>query len=319
MSLVMYACGDSENASVDAGVATDMSVSDAVAADATGDAATEAQATIGEAGGSLELLELHFVVPENAVPNGTALEVTVSDVDPGVEDVTPITSVYEFGPDGTAFTSDVFVSFDVPDLAEGAIPIVYWTNDAGEFEEQATWWSDGRVHALTRHLSRAFVGTSTLPRLSLLCKTQPTVGRGVCLKSAAVGSNEGGTRAFAEARDVVATLLPGASGTLTIRNTPVHPGAVGLPSLLTIYDIDGTEISGLDNGVQICFRGTLTDDQMNNTACLGFYNEMSGTWECQDECLTQSTDTVCGKTDHFTSFAILLTGRNSSMRPTCTN
>jgi hypothetical protein len=305
VSVGLMACGDDANTSVDAGA------TDAGDAAADVDAATEAQAMIGASGGTLELGELHFVLPENAITDSSVtLRVSMSDEDPGVGDVTRVTHLYEFGPAGTTFETDVFVSFDVPGLAEGDIPLVYWTNDEGAFEEQGTWWSEGRVHTLTRHLSRAFVGTTRLPRLSMLCRSQPTVGRGVCLKSAPVATN--GEASFVETRGLVATLAEGTTGTLTVRETPLHPGALGLPSLLTIYDVDGNEISALDNNVEICFRGTLTEGQLNDTACLGYYDESRGAWGCQDECLEQRGDMVCGKTDHFTSFAILLTGREGS-------
>lgn len=309
LSFVLMACGDDANAVVDAGL--DAEVADTGVADANVDATTNAAMTIGAAGGTLELGELRFAVPEDAITDGTmTLEVSVSDETPSIEGVTRVSSVYEFGPEGTTFETDVFVSFDVPDLAEGAIPLVYWTNEEGAFEEQATWWSEGRVHTLTRHLSRAFVGTTTMPRLSMLCRSQPTVGRGVCLKSAPLATN--GEASFVEVRGMVATLPEGVTGTLTVRETPLRPGAMGMPSLPTVYDVDGNEISLLDNSVAICLQGTLTDDELNDTACLGYYDEERGMWQCEDECLEQRGGLVCGNTDHFTTFAVLLTGREGS-------
>jgi len=51
--------------------------------------------------------------------------------------------------------------------------------------------------------------------------------------------------------------------------------------------------------------------------CLGLYDEQSKEWECEDECLKEKDDDdddddqkklVCGHTQHFTNFAILLVG-----------
>lgn len=38
---------------------------------------------------------------------------------------------------------------------------------------------------------------------------------------------------------------------------------------------------------------------------MGFYNS-KGNWECVDECVYSKNGQICGDTDHFTSFAILL-------------
>ena len=42
--------------------------------------------------------------------------------------------------------------------------------------------------------------------------------------------------------------------------------------------------------------------------CLGYLNERVNPpkWECQDSCLSKGKDGYCGKTNHFTSFAVLL-------------
>jgi len=38
--------------------------------------------------------------------------------------------------------------------------------------------------------------------------------------------------------------------------------------------------------------------------CLGYFDESKNTWTCQDECLRQGDQTLCGKTDHFSTFAL---------------
>ena len=40
---------------------------------------------------------------------------------------------------------------------------------------------------------------------------------------------------------------------------------------------------------------------------MGFLNSKDE-WQCQDPCLTSKNGQLCGKTDHFTNFALLLSG-----------
>jgi hypothetical protein len=44
---------------------------------------------------------------------------------------------------------------------------------------------------------------------------------------------------------------------------------------------------------------------LKEDSCLGFFNEQNE-WECVDDCVYKENDQICGDTDHFTSFAILL-------------
>jgi len=68
--------------------------------------------------------------------------------------------------------------------------------------------------------------------------------------------------------------------------------------------------SSLNNEVEICIKPNRNVDA--NSGCLGFYDEQAQQWKCQDDCLEeQQSGLLCGKTDHFTNFAILLTGSSS--------
>ena len=74
---------------------------------------------------------------------------------------------------------------------------------------------------------------------------------------------------------------------------------------LTLLDGFGFEAQPTQ-GVEICFEKPQNDD-----ACLGFLNEETSPprWECEDTCLEESDDGfLCGTTDHFTNFALLLSG-----------
>lgn len=78
---------------------------------------------------------------------------------------------------------------------------------------------------------------------------------------------------------------------------------------LTILDPElGVVQPGSD--VQICFNSEGVPDK--DKACLGFFDEAADKWRCEDECLKKRSNEVCGKTDHFTNFAILLTGSAAS-------
>lgn len=74
---------------------------------------------------------------------------------------------------------------------------------------------------------------------------------------------------------------------------------------ITLHDADGDEISQLDGPATLCLKA---DTSKAGDSCLGFYDEEKKTWGCQDECLKEHDDMLCGDTDHFTSFAILLGG-----------
>lgn len=70
---------------------------------------------------------------------------------------------------------------------------------------------------------------------------------------------------------------------------------------VTLYDERGVEIP-LVGEVELCFTSTSNEDQ-----CLGFLND-KGEWECEDPCLESKDGQLCGRTGHFTNFALLLGG-----------
>ena len=65
---------------------------------------------------------------------------------------------------------------------------------------------------------------------------------------------------------------------------------------------------------QICLEVTTKKSgESKSDLCLGFFDEQKDQWVCQDSCLKKNSsssgkETLCGTTDHFTSFAILLVG-----------
>lgn len=79
---------------------------------------------------------------------------------------------------------------------------------------------------------------------------------------------------------------------------------------VTLIDENGNTVSQLDNDVEICLRPTPGAD--TSTSCLGYLNDKN-TWVCEDECLSgNDKGQLCGSTNHFTNFALLLTGGSGS-------
>lgn len=105
---------------------------------------------------------------------------------------------------------------------------------------------------------------------------------------------------------------------------------------VTLFNSQGQEISQFKDKVTVCLhtkesvsksdvsiasflsfdlRLSETDSKDQNL-CLGFYATSSRSWICQDKCLTPSNESmVCGQTNHFTNFAVLLEGITSGCDP----
>lgn len=74
---------------------------------------------------------------------------------------------------------------------------------------------------------------------------------------------------------------------------------------LTLTNVYGEEITTFDESVELCF---IVPDPNQDNLCLSFYDESKGEWICSDPCVKVKDDKVCGETNHFTNFAILLNG-----------
>ena len=108
---------------------------------------------------------------------------------------------------------------------------------------------------------------------------------------------------------------------------------------VTLRDINGNEIPlqgtvelcfsvETEDSTDVCFKNNNNNNNNENSrwlsklisfftmfqdACLGFVNEETNEWECADECVEENDEgQFCGETDHFTSFAILLSGGGSN-------
>ena len=77
--------------------------------------------------------------------------------------------------------------------------------------------------------------------------------------------------------------------------------------------------ASLGGDVSICFKPFEPKKKLDSY-CLGFLDESQRPpqWICEDKCLEVENDYLCGKTDHFTNFALLLdstTGGNGNSDP----
>lgn len=290
--------------------------------DAGTDAGTDAGApvatqSIGTTGGTLALENLRLTLPSGATTATLALEVKRTDETPTLSGVTPLTPVFDFGPDGTQFASEVAVEFTVTPAPTGAdLPIVFWTQADGSYAPLPTWWgADGKVHALTTHLSKAFVGkVAVVPDSLLCCGGQACAGRGVCLVREPIAENKvtvdgqqfGTSGVYGR---TLAVNTPRVPRTATLRKTPVRPFELGLPSTGAVLDLS---LSPFEVGEQaeLCFdvQGSVP---LEGT-CLASFDEGTSKWKCEDKCLDEKGGQLCGTTSHFTSFAVLLSGGSSN-------
>ena len=88
---------------------------------------------------------------------------------------------------------------------------------------------------------------------------------------------------------------------------------------IILLDSSGVRITNLPTPMEICldkdFAGkvsnllllfAISNLGMKKRDCLGFFNETSREWQCEDDCPITRNNELCGKTDHLTNFAMLL-------------
>ena len=74
--------------------------------------------------------------------------------------------------------------------------------------------------------------------------------------------------------------------------------------------VDISVTGSLRGSVEICLSATRS---ISDNSCLGYIDESKNPpkWVCEDKCLQKSNGLICGETNHFTNFAILLGGDGS--------
>jgi hypothetical protein len=114
------------------------------------------EASIGAAGGALELEGAKLTVPAGAVNADLKLSIT-SVQNPAASNYIALTPVFLFKPDGTDFAAPVTVEFDLGSKA-ATNPIVFWTRKGSSvFERQSSTRSGSKVSAQVTHFSQGFV------------------------------------------------------------------------------------------------------------------------------------------------------------------
>lgn len=66
--------------------------------------------------------------------------------------------------------------------------------------------------------------------------------------------------------------------------------------------------------IELCLP-SLSEDIDVKTTCLGYFDEETSSWDCEDYCLEErNSNQFCGKTSHLTLFALLLDVRKAPSR-----
>jgi len=81
---------------------------------------------------------------------------------------------------------------------------------------------------------------------------------------------------------------------------------------ITLVNQFGQQITELNEPIQICLAPT--HNRSPDEICLGFLNEESGEWECEDCSVNHESgsDLLCGESDHLTNFALLISTEDPS-------
>ena len=76
---------------------------------------------------------------------------------------------------------------------------------------------------------------------------------------------------------------------------------------VTLYDEFGFPQQP-NEPISICFEVTSAQTRDKEDLCLGSFSPNTGLWSCDDPCLQQEDNLLCGTVDHLTNFALLLSG-----------
>ena len=89
---------------------------------------------------------------------------------------------------------------------------------------------------------------------------------------------------------------------------PSGPEIVSPVFDIFVVDSSGNEVE-FDGEAEICFNVTSNNQVSIKRSCLGYFNEITQEWECEDECLEKNkNEQFCGTTTHFTAFSVLFYG-----------
>jgi hypothetical protein len=260
---------------------------------------------VGADGGEVSTLGGHAFLALQLLSVTDLFNFDVSRVPKPSVEVLRASDVYEVGPSGTTFGAPAQVCLRpyplVAKAAEGGCLGYLDTSESPptwKCEDPCLEKSDDRLCGETDHLTNFAILLSASGAGSSSCHSaEKTIGPA------------GGTVALPSGNAGV-TFPPNAvSAPTLVRIEPVSSPAVEAPRISDVFDFSphGAQFS---NSATICLRTTGGGGAAAHR-CLGYLDTAATPpqWKCQDECLTEAPGGgYCGKTDHFTNFAILLKG-----------
>lgn len=95
-----------------------------------------------------------------------------------------------------------------------------------------------------------------------------------------------------------------------IDNFMIPSGPEIVSSVFDIFIVDVYGVQNNFNGqAEICLDINSSNEVSLKRSCLGYFNENTQEWECEDNCLEKNDKgQFCGNTSHFTAFSILFYG-----------
>jgi hypothetical protein len=220
------------------------------------------------------------VVPPGALPSQTTLSVTESTVQ---QPSGALTALFQFGPDGTTFTSPVTVTFTVP--AGTTAASIYWSKqgNASEYTSLPTTISGTTATAQVTHFSSGYVGALDI---------SGTWTGSVSYKMTAPGGSPSSQGTYYQAREISQT---GAAVSYTVATSTGWTGTCtgtisGTSISATATDV--CHVTRLNNTCSMDLTRTETVD--NTTSPMSLTTQWSGT-EAGSNCPTAGY-TVTGTT-----------------------
>jgi hypothetical protein len=250
-------------------------------------------------------------VPPGAVAEAAAL--TITRVEQPAVEVERASDVYDFGPDGLTFgkPATICLASDTSRLDASCLGYLDETRSPPEWKCEDSCLDETDNNTLCGE-------TDHFTNFAILL-TGTGSGKGCDRDDDYITSWKTGGVVTAPDGAAFVSLPPGAlSEDKALAVKPVSRPVVDAPRLTGVYDF-GPGAMSFNTQVSICFK--LQTDQVDDL-CLAYIDESVSPpkWRCEDSCLEQvGRDQVCGKTDHFTNFAILLGGRGDGGGDLCSS
>lgn len=211
--------------------------------------------------------------------------------------------VYDFSPDGLTFGTDatLCMAAKVPEghrtclgfIDENTVPPVWRCQDECLTQVSPSFWCGKTDH---------------FTNFAVLLRGNKATGSCDAPGEALVSAVTGGTVVSADQKALI-SVPPGAlRADTTIRIAPVKTPPESSQILSDVYDF-GPDGLTFRTPATICIE---SDSAIAPGACLGYFDDKKRTWVCESRLEDRRNNEYCGQTDHFTLFAILLSGKAGS-------